>query len=109
MKAFGIELRKADSQSIFNDVDMVLAETSLQQLQVDSVKHALQKMFKANSFFDICTVDACIKVCQIHIPRERYDCYHAVHCVHWNEMTPDFRTRLTAYLLDDFRSILQST
>lgn len=31
---------------------------------------------------------------------------HALHCMHWNEMLPDFRKTIVAMILDDFRAIL---
>ncbi len=106
MKAFGIELRKSGSQSIYEDVDLVLKGQSFQMVQRQAVAHSLQKMMRQESWFDICTIRNCVEVCQVHIPKERYDVYQAIHCVRWNEMLPDFRTMIVAMVLDDFREVL---
>lgn len=106
MKAFGIELRKQSAGNVFKDVDLVLANKSLQTVQALSVAHALQKMMGAGSFFDVCTINACQKICQVHIPGEHMDIYSAIHCVRWNDMLPEYRTHIIALVLNDFRSVL---
>jgi len=32
--------------------------------------------------------------------------YNCVHCMHWNEMLPEYRQTVMAMVLDDFRSVL---
>ena len=111
MKRFGIEIRKANTiGNIYKDVDRVLANIPIgsvnKEIQIQAVAHALQKMIKVQNYFDVCTIDSCIKIGQIHISSERRDIYHSQHCINWNEMTDEFRTTLIAMVLDDFRNIL---
>lgn len=112
---FGIEIRKKGSinaKSLYRDVDRVLENYNIpkgsvsQDVQVSTVAHALQKMIQVEAYFNICTVDRCISICQILIPAERYKIYHAIHCMHWNEMLPEYRQTIVAMLLDDFRTVL---
>lgn len=115
MKVFGLELRKADSvQGLYEGVDATLKKHEMLsggvsgKVQVNTVAHALQKMFKADSHFSVCTVQRCAKVCQVLISSERMDIYDAAHCISWNEMTEDYRAMITAMVLDDFREVLTS-
>lgn len=113
MQAFGLELRRTGSVgNLYQDVDKVLSNYSIpnggvtRQLQAQACAHALQDMMKVDKWFNICTIDQCVKVAQIVIPVERYRIYHAAHCISWNNMLPDFRQQLIAMVLDDFRSVL---
>src|SRR5688572_10739085 len=96
MKAFGIELRKADSHNIYKDVDLVLAKHNIgtgvsAEVQRQALGHSLHKMMRAGNYFSICTINDCAKMCQVHIPEERMAVYSSIHCVGWNEMEPEFR------------------
>lgn len=114
MKAFGIEIRKANSiGGLYDDVDRILASSGLcksepisKDIQRSTVAHALQKMMQADSHFSVCTIDRCRDVCQVVIPIERYRIYSAVHCINWNQMEPNYQTQIIAMILDDFREIL---
>lgn len=107
MKAFGIEIRKqGTAEGLYNDVDLVLKQSDFMQVQRMAAAHSLQRMFQVDRFLDICCIKECCQVCHIHIPKERMDIYQSLHCVHWNEMLPEFRTNIIALLLDDFRSVL---
>lgn len=107
MKVMGIEVRKANNlKSVFDDVDKVLSLKPIEDVQQQAVAHALHNMLKADTYFSICTIDKCVKVSQVVIPQERYDIYSSCHCVHWRDMTEDFRQTLIAMVLDDFRSVL---
>ena len=106
MKAFGIEIRKPSTENIYRDVDLVLGNKSLSEVQSLAVAHSLQKMLEPDSYFNICTVTDCQRVCSIVIPKERLDIYNSIHCLHWSKMLPDFRTYIIAMLLDDFRTVL---
>jgi len=113
MKAFGIELRKADTvASLYNDVDAVLQKVHLKPneinatIQVQTTAHALQKMFNQSGHFSVCAIDKCAELCQVTISEERQRVYSAVHCVSWSEMTADYRQTLVAMVLDDFRAVL---
>lgn len=113
MKAFGIEIRKANSLSgLYADVDRVLSAAGIQsglvtsEMQTQTVAHALQKMIATNRYFDICTIDRCIDISRIVVSKERYEVYRACHCMDYSEMMPEFRQNLLAMVMDDFRPIL---
>jgi len=113
MQKFGIEIRRTgDTRNLFADVDLCLKKHNIQpcsvsdQAKVATVAHALNKMIQADRHFSICCIDACMKVCNICISKERYDVYYALHCMNWNEMLPDYRQMIVAMVLDDFRSVL---
>ncbi len=115
VKAFGIEIRRVgDMNGLYEEVDAVLAKMGIsafsvgKEMQKQTVAHALQNMIKVDKWFDVCCINACIDVCQIAVPMERMRVYQANHCVHWNEMLPEYRTALIAMVLDDFRSILNA-
>lgn len=112
---FGLELRKKNSvniKSLYNDVDKVLRAYNIpqgsvsQETQISTVAHALQKMISTQNYFDVCTIERCAKICQIVIPVERQRVYSAIHCMHWSEMTEDYRKSIVAMVLDDFRTVL---
>jgi len=113
MQKFGIEIRKVgDTKNLYKDVDLILKRNGVESNYVSdiakqrTVAHALQRMLEPDRYFDVCTIDSCIKVCSICIPAERYAMYRAVHCIHWDKMLPDYRQLLVAMVLDDFRVIL---
>lgn len=107
MKAFGIEIRKQGKvYELYNDVDLVLKQSKFIQVQRLTVAHALQRMFQVDRYLDICCIKECCKVCSVFIPSERMDIYSTLHCVHWNEMLPEFRQTVIAMLLDDFKEVL---
>ena len=57
----------------------------------EAVRMALVKMFDGQGYFDICTVDTCVKITgAIPTPRD-YAALRALHCVSWSLMTPDMR------------------
>ena len=112
MKAFGLELRRSNTLvGLYEEVDNTLAKFNVQKGGVsstmarDTVAHALQKMIKG-SHLSICTVDRISSVCGVIIPAERRNVYSSIHCMNWNEMTPEYRQEIVAMLLDDFRSVL---
>lgn len=113
MKKFGIEIRKSGTLGgLYDDVDQVLSDNKITREYVgDSVvvqtcAHALNKMLKSDKYMDVCTIRKCAEVTGIVIAKERENIYSAVHCVHWSEMTPEYRKLLTAMVLDDFRPVL---
>lgn len=111
MKAFGLELRKVGSvAALYKEVDMALGKLPPggvdHTTQVMTVAHALQKMISSQNYFDVCTIDRCAEVCQICISIERRRIYSAIHCVYWNEMLPEYRQKIVAMVLDDFRGVL---
>lgn len=115
MKGFGLELRKTtgvSAKSLFADVDRILAASGVTpgsvggKVQQQAVAHSLQNMMKPDKYFDVCTVRNCANVCGVVVSRERMDVYSSQHCIHWNEMLPDFRATLCAMILDDFREVL---
>jgi len=113
---FNLEIRKrGDIKNVYNDIDFVLQKYGIQKgsvtddLRRDGVAHALQKMFRYKEYMDVCTIRRCEELSGIHIPVERMQLYNSQHCVSWNEMLEDFRIKLIAMILDDFRSVLMPT
>lgn len=116
LRKLGIEIRKiGDQKNFYKDVDQVLSSSSIPSqgvngdIQVMAIKHSLHKMFNGR-YFDVCTVDSCSGMAGIIICKERKEIYRSVHCMHYDEMLPEFRQQLLAMVMDDFRSIfLEST
>lgn len=114
MKAFGIELRRANSiVNLYEDVDKTLANAGLQpgqpinaNIQIQSVAHSLQRMFDPEKYCDVCCIRECAQLCGIYIDSKRMQVYSTQHCVRWNQMIPEFRQTIMAMILDDFRSVL---
>ena len=107
MQVLGLEIRKMKSlPDLYKNVDIVLKDFNINAVKKGAVAHSLQKMLQAKKHFSICTIDQCIAVSQISIPKERYDIYRSQHCVNWNEMLPEFRQVLIAMILEDFKPIL---
>jgi hypothetical protein len=110
MNAFGIEIRRfGDRPGFFKEVDIILAGNGSgvsKELAAEGVAHALQKMINSESCFDVCTVRSCAELCRLTIPEERMNFYRVVHCIKWNQMLPDFRRKVLACVMDDFRTVL---
>ncbi len=113
LQKFGLEIRKIGSlQNLYKDVDNVLANYKIPPNSINTgvqsltVAHSLQKMMNVDSHISVCTIKDCAILCGLVIPKERMLVYSAVHCMHWNEMTPEYRQVITSMILDDFRSIL---
>lgn len=113
MQKFGIEIRRSGTlNGLYKDVDSVLSNSGMANgnvsdlAKIQTVAHSLQRMLKADRYFDVCTIRNCISVCQICISEERMNIYQSIHCMHWNEMEPEYRLLITAMVLDDFRSVL---
>ncbi len=115
LQKFGIEIRKIGNiDAIYQDVDLILEKYNILNSEINinvqsqAIAHSLQKMFKTESYFSICTIKNCAKLSQIYIPEERMNVYDTIHCISWNEMLPEFRQMIIAMVLDDFRSILNN-
>jgi len=111
MKAFGLEIRKADNmKNLYRDVDNVLSGLPKgeinKEVQIQAVAHALHNMMKPDKWFDICAVRNCMNLTGIFISAERMTLYSTAHCIHWNEMVPEYRQTLMCMILDDFRPVL---
>lgn len=105
IQSFGLEIRKLGSMSdLYKEVDAVLSKP----LDICSMTtgHAIQKMLKSNGYCDVCTIKKLSETCNITIPRERMTIYETVHCMHWDEMLPEYSRAIMCMILDDFRSIL---
>lgn len=114
IQIFGIELRKANNmKAIYEDVDRILQKDDVNSMIVGNdvkfmtIAHGLQKMLQADRCLDVCLIKEAVNIANIVIPKERMQIYQATHCMHWNEMLPEFRTKLIAMVLDDFRHILE--
>lgn len=109
---FGVEIiRKGSAVDLYKHVDRVLAETEQGRLPEGvnrgAVAHALQRMLKLDHWMDVCTIRDCEKFKSRPVPSERMQVYRSTHCVHWRDMEPDFRQKLVAMVLDDFRELLE--
>ena len=111
LRRLGIEIRKiGDTKALYRDVDDVLSANNIgpgeitASIQVDAAAHSIQKMFNGNHF-SICTIQDCANLCGLVIQRERMMVYQAIHCVNWNEMLPEFRKKIVAMIMDDFRPV----
>lgn len=107
VQKFGIELRKIGTvHAIYDDVDSILDGMSLKEVQTDTIAHAMHKMLKVKEWLDVTTITECRDIAQVHIPKEHMQIYRAVHCMHWNEMTTEYRQTIVAMILNDFRTVL---
>lgn len=113
IQKLGLEIRKIGSLSgLYRDIDQVLKSHKILSgeinatVQVNATAHALQRMLSTTKYCDITTINECADLCQIVISKERLKVYRTMHCVHWNEMTDEFRQMLVAMILDDFRCVL---
>jgi hypothetical protein len=114
LQAFGFELRRSnDLKSIYEDVDRILQKNDTEfkivpnDVKFMAVAHSLNRMMKVENHFSICAIKESAIIAQIIIPKERMQIYEPLHCMHWNEMLPEFRTKVIAMILDDFRPILE--
>lgn len=67
------------------------------ELEVELIRTALRKM-KTKGYFDICTIDAILKITG-GIPNSRdYDQLRLLHCVHYSDMSPKLAQSLPAMI-----------
>lgn len=64
---------------------------------------ALKKMFAGN-YFDICRVDSVLKLTGCIPNRKDYEALHALHCVHWTDMTPELRSMVFLKTMEMFQT-----
>lgn len=109
----GLELRKIDNtKRFYREIDQILSQNDIptdggvsKGVQIEAIAHSLQKMLDVNRHFDVCTIRTCAEIADIVISKERMDIYSSIHCMNWNQMLPDFRKRIVAMVMDDFRSV----
>ena len=58
-----------------------------------AIATSLKKMF-SQGYFDICTIDNCLKLAKITPPCGQYEALRVLHCVHYNDMDSEFREQL---------------
>ena len=63
---------------------------------------ALKKMFKS-SYFDICTIDKCLRISNIIPSANNYDCLSALHCIHWKDMSSGLRQEVFDKVIEMFQ------
>ena len=63
----------------------------MDEFQMEVIRLAMQKMFRPSSYFSICAVQECLAVAKIPPPSGILQDLHPLHCVHWGDMTPQFR------------------
>jgi hypothetical protein len=113
VELFGLDIRRKSTglTLLYNQIDSIVGQDKLslsKETVRDTVAHALSRMIKNENYFSICTIDALVKISYITIPSERYDFYRSIHCMRWNEMLPEFKSKVIAFIFDDFRKILNS-
>lgn len=69
-----------------------------QQIKAKVAETAIRKMLKSERYFDICTVDKCLRMLNIPADPEIYDTLSPLHCVHWGEMDAELRDAVVAML-----------
>ena len=113
IQKFGIEIRSMGNvKNVYKDVDRMLGNYNIPKkginvaIQIQTVAHSLQKMMSVENYFDVCAIRNCAKLCQINISNERMSMYSSIHCMGWNEMTPEYKQAVVAMVLDDFREVL---
>jgi len=106
MNIFGIQIRAASTTNLYKDVDRLLAENKNYDMERATTTHALEKMLRDDRHFSVCTIRDCAKLNNLCIPQKRMQIYSAAHCIDWNAMSPEYRQMLIAYILDDFRAVL---
>jgi hypothetical protein len=67
-----------------------------------SVMVALRKMFRPDSYLNICAIEQCLEIARIAPSREQMVPLKAMHCVHWSEMPVGFPRQTAQYILDLF-------
>jgi hypothetical protein len=67
-----------------------------------AIATALKKMFRADGYMDICTLDKCLRIANI-IPNSRdYNALSAMHCVKWRDMTKELQNEVGRRVLSMF-------
>jgi len=112
MDIFGLQIcKKGDFNAIYRGVDDVLKKHEIipggtsKNIARQSIAHALQKMIKRDSMFDVCTITDACKIACIKLSSERRDIYSLAHCICWGDMTSDYKEMLIAMVMDDFREL----
>ncbi len=76
----------------------------MNEFQREAAITALKVMFES-TYFDICTVDKCIKLSGCVPPdRKDYQALHALHCVHFSDMSRNLRNMVLAKTMQIFES-----
>ena len=70
---------------------------NIERLQSLAVVTALNEMLEAN-YFDICTVDAMLKVLHLPAGGEIYDVLRTLHCIHYAQMPKELRDAIPEML-----------
>ncbi|HEY9467621.1 MAG TPA: hypothetical protein VIR54_31225 [Vicinamibacterales bacterium] len=65
--------------------------TELSAFQKEALRLALGRMFRPNGWFDICTVDNCLKLAGAIPSTADYNAMRVLHCVNFSDMTPEMR------------------
>lgn len=115
MNLLGLEIRRSPVKSLnalYADVDLILNQYQIpkrginEDLAAEAIATRLQKLLKNDRYFCICTYDDLSKLGELHVDCQRRKFYSALHCVDYSEMLPEFKMKLFAMILDDFREIL---
>lgn len=75
--------------------------SELDELSKLAIATAFRKMF-SQSYFDICTVDQCLKLAGVIAPRKPYQILHTLHCVHYSDMPRELAEKIPELLRQCF-------
>ena len=79
------------TEDIQMDYGMVTGNiSSMPSVKKLVVETALNKLF-TKEWFDVCTLDSILKVMDISRETEAYKQLSALHCVHYNRMSPEMK------------------
>ena len=65
---------------------------------------ALKNMFEEKKYFDICTVDAVLKLTGCIPDKKDYQALRALHCVDWVDMDADLRNTVMLKTMQMFET-----
>lgn len=66
----------------------------------ESVRLSVLSMFKGGHF-SVCCVDKAAKSLGVRISRKNQEIYDNLHCVHWSDMSPEFRDVIKQMVITD--------
>jgi hypothetical protein len=76
----------------------------MDQLTQVAVATAMRKMFD-NKWFDISTVDQCLKLAGVIAPTKPYQTLRVLHCVHYSDMPRELLDALPGLLRECFGGV----
>jgi hypothetical protein len=75
----------------------------MENMKKETCKLALVNLFKSDNF-NICTIDALLKLTNTIPDPESYKIMHALHCIKYSEMSQEFREKLLRTTINIFKN-----